>query len=95
MASGQEVGSQNRRLAAYALKCLGTIYLAAYAAALQSVFEIRNPPSRQFFLKQILILSIIPVLRYGLRYNSSRFLFEEDKLGLLLQSLLLLLQSRR
>ena len=39
---------QNRGLARYTLKCLGTIYLAACAAALQSVFEIRPRPRAVF-----------------------------------------------
>ena len=41
---------QNRTLACYTLLCLVIIYIAAYAAAQQSVFAIRSSPSRCFFL---------------------------------------------
>jgi len=40
---------QNRPLAGYMLRCLGTIQFAAHAAASQDVFARRFSPSRYFF----------------------------------------------
>ena len=74
MASGQEVGSQNQRLAAYALKCLGTIDLAAQRGRTSERFCSPLPSLAPFcfqmpvcfikffflFFSKLLVFSVLP-----------------------------------
>ncbi len=75
MATGPLTDLRNRRFTAYTLKCLVIIYMAAIAAALQSVFEIRKAPSRHFFNMNSLIF--FSMIKYA--HGRQRILFDDEQ----------------
>ena len=63
---------QNRGFTRYALKCLGIIYIAARAAALQSIFEICGRSLPPFFYNAYRYLRGI-YFSYGFNHMGSMF----------------------